>query len=102
MKYKNFILPHGGKLRYVKNNISKTTSVEIDFYCGARCEKIPGLAHFTEHMFFTGTKDLNKEQVTKNTLILSMLMLQHTIIEFVLMEMFSQKSWKIIAKLLQC
>lgn len=65
MKYKNCILPHGGKLRYVKNNISKTTSVEIDFYCGARCEKIPGLAHFTEHMFFTGTKDLNKEQVTK-------------------------------------
>ncbi len=65
MKYKNYILPHGGKLRYVKNNISKTTTVEINFDCGARCEKIPGLAHFTEHMFFTGTKDLNKEQVTK-------------------------------------
>lgn len=65
MKYKNYILPHGAKLRYVKNNISKTTTIEINFDCGARCEKIPGLAHFTEHMFFTGTKDLNKEQVTK-------------------------------------
>ena len=65
MKYKNYILPYGVKLRYVKNNISKTTNVEITFDCGSRCEKIPGLAHFTEHMFFTGTKNLNKEEVTK-------------------------------------
>lgn len=65
MKYIQKELPYGGKLRYVKNKISKTTTVEINFDCGARCEKIPGLAHFTEHMFFTGTKDLNKEQVTK-------------------------------------
>lgn len=65
MKYKNIKLNKGAVLRYVKNNISQTTAVEICFDCGARCDTVPGLAHFTEHMFFTGTKDLNKEQVTK-------------------------------------
>lgn len=64
-KYKFITLPKGGKLAYTKNTISKTTSVEIVFDCGARYDTIPGLAHFTEHMFFTGTKTLTKEQVSK-------------------------------------
>ena len=65
MKYKRIKLPHGATLCYVKNDISKTSSVEILFDCGSRCESIPGLAHFTEHMFFTGTDKFSKEQITK-------------------------------------
>lgn len=65
MKYKTEKLASGATLYYVKNNISKTSVAEISFACGARCDKIPGLAHFTEHMFFTGTDKLTKEEVTK-------------------------------------
>lgn len=65
MKYKQITLPHGGKLYYVKNNINSSTAVEISFDSGSRCDTIPGLAHFTEHMFFTGTKTLTKEEIAK-------------------------------------
>lgn len=65
MKFKQTTLPHGGKLYYVKNNINSSTSIDISFDCGSRCDTIPGIAHFTEHMFFTGTKDLNKEEIAK-------------------------------------
>ena len=63
MRYKQAVLPRGAKLYYVKNTTSKTTMVDVMFPCGSRCDTIPGLAHFTEHMFFTGTKTMKKEEV---------------------------------------
>ncbi len=65
MKYIQTTLPNGGKLYYVKNKINPSTVLDIVFDCGSRCDTIPGLAHFTEHMFFTGTKTLNKEDIAK-------------------------------------
>lgn len=65
MRYKQTNLPHGGKLYYVKNNVNSSTAVDINFDCGSRCDEIPGLAHFTEHMFFTGTKEKSKEDIAK-------------------------------------
>ena len=51
---------------YEHNKINKSTSIEISFDCGARCDdKLPGLSHFCEHMFFTGTNALTKQDVTK-------------------------------------
>ncbi len=64
-KYIETTLPNGGKLYYVKNEINKATSIKITFPSGARCETIPGLAHFVEHMFFTGTEEYNKDEITK-------------------------------------
>lgn len=64
-RYKQITLPHGGKLYYIKNKINSSTIVDINFDCGARCDTVPGLAHFTEHMFFTGTKQLTKEEIAK-------------------------------------
>lgn len=58
-------LNNGGELFYVKNNVNKSTSIEISFDCGARCDTIPGLAHFVEHMFFSGTKTLTRAEVNK-------------------------------------
>lgn len=63
MKYFQTKLNGGGKLNYVKNKINKATYVDVLFNCGARCDTIPGLAHFVEHMFFTGTKSLTKDEV---------------------------------------
>lgn len=65
MKYKQTKLPFGGQLYYVKNKINSSTSVDIVFDSGSRCDTVPGLAHFTEHMFFTGTNELNKEDIAK-------------------------------------
>ena len=65
MKYKQTNLPNGAKLYYVRNRINESTAVDINFDCGSRCDWVPGLAHFTEHMFFTGTKDLSKEDIAK-------------------------------------
>ena len=64
-RYKNIDLCNGAKLFYVKNNISRTTMVDVVFNCGSRCDEIPGLAHFTEHMFFNGTKQHDKKAITK-------------------------------------
>ena len=51
---------------YENNNINKSTSIEISFDCGSRCDgKLSGLSHFCEHMFFTGTKTENKAEISK-------------------------------------
>ena len=51
---------------YEQNKINKSTSIEISFDCGARCDdNLPGLSHFCEHMFFTGTDKLSKLEVNK-------------------------------------
>ena len=56
----------GAKLVYEKNHINKITNISIDFRCGSSCdEDKPGLAHFTEHMFFTGTKTQTKQEISK-------------------------------------
>ena len=65
MNFKQFNLPFGARLMYVKNKINKTTNVEISFMGGSSEEKIPGLAHFTEHMFFSGTDKLSAQEVKK-------------------------------------
>lgn len=64
-KCKSLDLPFGGKFYYVKNRLTKSTMVKLQFLCGAREDTIPGLAHFTEHMFFTGTKEKDKKQISK-------------------------------------
>ena len=64
-RYKNVNLNNGAVLRYSKNRLNKITSVEILFNGGAYKDTIPGLAHFVEHMFFTGTKTLTKQEVSK-------------------------------------
>ena len=49
---------------YAPNKINKATSIEIGFDCGARCDgELAGLSHFCEHMFFTGTNKLTKQEV---------------------------------------
>ena len=54
----------GLSLVYEKNNINKSTSIQVRFGCGSRCDgNIPGLSHFCEHMFFAGTNKLSKQQV---------------------------------------
>lgn len=62
---KHVKLSNGGNLYYVKNNINKSTNVEVSFDCGARCDTIPGLAHFAEHMFFAGTKTMSRAEINK-------------------------------------
>ena len=56
----------GAKLVYEKNKVNKISNISIDFRCGSSCddEKF-GLSNLTEHMFFTGTKDKNKQEITK-------------------------------------
>jgi len=63
--YKNINLENGAVLRYSRNKINKITNIEILFNCGAYKDTIPGLAHFVEHMFFTGTKTMSKQEVSK-------------------------------------
>jgi predicted Zn-dependent peptidase len=56
----------GLTLLYENNKINKSTSIDISFDCGARCDGgLAGLSHFCEHMFFTGTDKLSKQEVTK-------------------------------------
>lgn len=56
----------GLTLLYENNTINKSTSVEMAFDCGSRCDgKLAGLAHFCEHMFFTGTDKLTRQEVSK-------------------------------------
>ena len=64
-RYKTTFLPNGGRLVYCKNKSNKATYINLQFKCGGLKDKIPGLAHFTEHMFFTGTDRLSKEEVSK-------------------------------------
>lgn len=65
MRYKQIELNNGGKLYYVKNRINESTDISISFDCGSRCDTIPGLSHFTEHMFFAGTDKMSKEEIAK-------------------------------------
>ncbi len=65
MKFKRISLPFGAKLMYVKNKINKSTNVDVSFDAGAAREDIPGLAHFVEHMFFSGTDKLTEQEVKK-------------------------------------
>lgn len=56
----------GATLIYEKNTINKITNIRITFDCGSRCDNgVSGLAHFVEHMFFTGTKDKTKQEISK-------------------------------------
>lgn len=56
----------GASLVYEINNINKITNIRISFECGSKCDNgVSGLAHFVEHMFFTGTKDKNKQEISK-------------------------------------
>ena len=56
-------------LLYENNTINKSTSIEIAFDCGSRCDsELYGLAHFCEHMFFTGTDKLSRQEVAKRYL----------------------------------
>lgn len=56
----------GLTLLYDNNKINKSTDIDISFDCGARCDgDLAGLSHFCEHMFFTGTDKLSKQEVTK-------------------------------------
>lgn len=56
----------GLTLLYTKNNVSKSTAVNIQFDCGAREDgELHGLSHFCEHCFFTGTDKLTQQQVLK-------------------------------------
>lgn len=64
-KFKKIITPNGTTICYVRNNVSNITIVDVMFNCGDRCDTISGLAHFTEHMFLSGTKELTKEEITK-------------------------------------
>lgn len=65
MEFKLINLPFGARLMYVKNKINKTTNVEISFMGGSSEEKIPGSAHFVEHLFFSGTDKLSAQEVKK-------------------------------------
>ncbi len=65
MKYIQTKLKNGGKLNYAKNKVNKATYVDVVFNGGAYVDTIPGLAHFVEHMLFSGTKFLSREEVFK-------------------------------------
>lgn len=63
---KIFKFDNGLQLFYIRNNINKATGINISFSCGSRCDgNLSGLSHFVEHMFFTGTKEENKEQISQ-------------------------------------
>ena len=65
-KYKKIKLLNGAWLYYIKNTISNITAVDVNFPSGSRCDgDKAGLAHFVEHMFFTGTNKYSKEQLFK-------------------------------------
>ncbi len=65
VKIKKLKLKNGATLYYAKNNITNISSVELRFNCGSQCDpkNKAGLAHFVEHMFFTGTDKLSKQEV---------------------------------------
>ena len=65
MKYKQYNHSCGAKILYVKNRLNHSTNINIQFNGGAMKEKISGLAHLTEHMFFAGTDSLDKKAISK-------------------------------------
>jgi len=65
-KYLRYEFENGMVLYYAKNTINSCSLIEASFDCGARCDgEIAGLAHFCEHMFFTGTKKYSKQEISK-------------------------------------
>lgn len=65
-KEKRHVFACGAELIYKKNKITKSTALRICFACGARCDgDVAGLSHFCEHMFFTGTKTENKQEISR-------------------------------------
>ncbi len=61
-KFKN-----GATLLYYKHNINNTTKFYVGYLGGASQDKIPGTAHFLEHMIAKETPNLN--QVEKSMLL---------------------------------
>ena len=73
MEYDQFILPNGIRTTVVRDPVSEKSACALGVGTGAAddMEDFPGLAHFTEHMLFLGTKkfpDENhyKKYVTKH------------------------------------
>ena len=63
---KSYKYDTGLTLLYENNTINKSTSIQLAFDCGSRCDgKLAGLSHFCEHMFFTGTSNLTRQEVSK-------------------------------------
>ena len=52
--------PNGATLLYYKHNINNTTKFYVGYLGGASQDKIPGTAHFLEHMIFKETPNLNE------------------------------------------
>ena len=48
---------------YYKHNINNTTKIEIAFIGGASQDKIPGTAHFVEHMILKEAKGLSENEL---------------------------------------
>lgn len=61
--YETFTMPNGLKVILCSDPTSTTASVAMDVHVGAASdpEKVPGLAHFNEHMLFLGTKQFPEE-----------------------------------------
>lgn len=69
MTNKIYKFDSGLTLMYCKNTVNNATNLNICFDCGARCDgELAGLSHFCEHMFFTGTKELSKQEISKKYL----------------------------------
>ncbi len=66
MTNKIYKFDSGLTVLYCKNTLNNATNLNIEFDCGARCdEELAGLSHFCEHMFFTGTDKLSKQDMSK-------------------------------------
>jgi hypothetical protein len=62
--YKAFELPNGMRVLLVSDPSSSRSAAALDVNVGAFSDprKVPGLAHFCEHMSFLGTKKFPKEE----------------------------------------
>ncbi|MBQ0017440.1 MAG: insulinase family protein [Clostridiales bacterium] len=58
--------PNGATLIYYQTNAAEKTDATLGFKCGSKYEGVnKGITHLLEHMFFTGTKSLSKEDIGK-------------------------------------
>ena len=62
---KKIINIDGLTLLYGKNRQNKASYCEFGIKCGSLCDKIPGTAHYLEHMFFYETLKRTKEEIDK-------------------------------------
>lgn len=51
---------NGATLLYFKHNLNNTTEYRVGYICGARKDKIPGTAHFLEHMLCNETENFSR------------------------------------------